>query len=491
MPAGQHRDEIVAEVRARLDHLGHGAPVLVACSGGPDSTALAFLAEEARPDLVFTLVHVAHGLRDDDADARLVAQHATWLGAGCVHRRIEVVRDHRGLEAAARDGRYTALREAASDVGAATILVGHTAEDQAETVLLRIARGTGVDGLAAMATHAHGLTRPMLALRRQDVRGFAVAQGIPTAHDPMNEDPAVRRIVVREQVLPALGLTAADPVGALGRLAQLARGDAELLDEVARDHIAVLRVADALVLSRAQLRRARTPVARRVIHRALRGVVGRAPSAATVHRVLDADTGQHTTLPGGVELEVTARWVGLARPIGDCDTVALPTPGEAAWPAAGRWIHVLRAGEDTAVQDAAFASGRPVQAALPLPGAWTPPPFTADPLALPPGGRLERLEARLPADLGDLSIRAVRPGDRIVDDVGRRRVVEVFRNAALVPSVRRRWPVVVAGDRVAWIPGYAVDAELSRMARRNPQVVLRMTHTTRCPSADAPGHTAR
>lgn len=493
LSGGQHRDAILAEVGARLAHIPHDAAVVVACSGGPDSTAVAFLTEESRPDLALTLVHVAHGLRDDSAEAELVADHAAWLGADCVRRRIEVPLDRRGLEAAARDERYAALREVADELDAATIVVGHTAEDQAETVLLRMARGTGVDGLAAMASHTDSLTRPMLRLRREDVHGFVTAEGLPSACDPTNSDPRIRRVIVRDEVLPALQRVAPDPVGALGRLAELAHGESRVLDDVAAKALPSIRIADAVVLDRARLRALLEPVARRVVHQALREVVGESPSAATVQRVLDAEPIHRSTLPGVITLEATRRWLAMAPPAPIPDALRLPTTGTVVWKAARRRLHVLGPSTSTTPDAGAgsvagdvcgpVASTAAEQTALPLAGAWAPPPFTAHPAALPPSGSPERMEVRLPDDIGELWVRSAQPGDRISERAGRRRVVEVFRDAALPVSIRRRWPVVVADDTIVWVPGYAVDADLAVRGRESPHVVLRLTSATQRPSS--------
>ena len=171
LAAGQGREGLLAEVARVCDaHVPHGARCLVAVSGGPDSTALAHLLAEARVDLDLTVTHVRHGLRDDAADAATAADHAAALGVPYVERRVDVDPRERGPEAAARAARYLALARTAESLRADVVAVAHTADDQAETVLLNLARGSGLTGLAGMRParplHATGdatLVRHLLA----------------------------------------------------------------------------------------------------------------------------------------------------------------------------------------------------------------------------------------------------------------------------------------------------------------------------------------
>jgi len=210
-----------------------GALVLVACSGGPDSVALAAATRAVRERV--GAVVVDHGLRPESSAQ--AATTATWLrGQGLdpvLVRDATVVEAGDGLEAAARDARYRALHHAAVGTGAAVVLLGHTRDDQAETVLLGLARGSGVRSLAGMPRVRGIYRRPLLDLPRDVVRA-AVPDGAPVVDDPHNSDPRFARSRVRHVVLPVLERELGPGIAAaLARTADLARDDADALGELA------------------------------------------------------------------------------------------------------------------------------------------------------------------------------------------------------------------------------------------------------------------
>lgn len=252
------------ELLARCTFPPAGAEVVAGVSGGPDSSALLGLAVAAGCRV--TAVHVDHGLRAGGAaEAELVREHARRVGAGFRAVRVEVAPGG-NVEARARAARRAALGPNA--------MTGHTADDQAETVLLRLLRGTGLEGLAAMRT---GPTKPLLALRRVETRAWCAGAGIEVVEDPSNRDPAFRRNRVRSEVLPLLDDVADRDAGALlARAAGLLEEDARLLDELAG-------AVDPTVV--ASLRAAPAPLARRAVRRWL-AVGGYPPDLATVERVL-------------------------------------------------------------------------------------------------------------------------------------------------------------------------------------------------------------
>ncbi len=236
-------------VRVSLAGLEPGDVVLAACSGGADSLALAAaLAFEARrTGLLPGGVTVDHGLQPgSSARARRVTDIMTALGLSPALSVAVAVAGpggsgYPGPEAAARNARYAALSQAADSAGAARVLLGHTLDDQAETVLLGLARGSGARSLAGMAPRSGRYLRPLLGLRRADTRAACAVLGLEPWDDPQNSDPALTRARVRGQLMPAL----ADVLGpgvaeALARTADLLRADADVLDGVAAAEAAKL-----------------------------------------------------------------------------------------------------------------------------------------------------------------------------------------------------------------------------------------------------------
>ncbi|MGW9112240.1 tRNA lysidine(34) synthetase TilS [Microbacterium sp. NPDC055683] len=227
---------------------GADATVIVALSGGADSLALAAAAAFEAPRLGIRAVSVTvdHGLQAGSADvAARAAEQARALGVAEARVVRVDVGSEGGPEAAARDARRTALRAAALDTGAVGVLLGHTLDDQAETVLLGLARGAGAGSLAGMAPRRldeRGLAwlRPLLGLRRDDTRAFCAASGFDAWDDPHNVDDRFSRVRVRRAILPVLERELGPGVAeALARTAEQLREDneafADMIDEVIED----------------------------------------------------------------------------------------------------------------------------------------------------------------------------------------------------------------------------------------------------------------
>ena len=370
--AGRHPDRLslthsVGELFAGLE-----PPVVVACSGGPDSVALLALAAEARLEPV--AVHVDHGARAGSAaEADVVAAFAKQLGTGFAAETVAVPPGP-NFEARAREARYAALERARERLGATAVLVGHTRDDQAETVLLNVLRGAGVPGLAGMPARRGTVVRPLLGVPRADLAAVCARLLLSPLDDPMNADPAHRRVWLRREVIPALEAGAARDLRAvLARQAAVARADSEFLDGLAADllhragdagpienglDVAVLTKApEALVRRAVRLWLGPPPPAAAHVEEVLAVIQGQRQgteladgivvrrAGARLHR-LDSCGGQVATdvhaipveLPGtatGFGVELTA-WVERAAPV--------------RWPD-GRW---------TAVVDADLAGGRAV-----------------------------------------------------------------------------------------------------------------------------------
>ncbi|MFI7021194.1 tRNA lysidine(34) synthetase TilS [Micromonospora sp. NPDC049900] len=247
-------------VRRALAELTASGPVLVACSGGADSLALAATAAFVVPrsGRAAGLVTVDHGLQPGSAErAEAVADWARQSGLAPVEVvRVQVTGRPGGPEAAAREARYQALAEVAGRYAAAAVLTGHTRDDQAETVLLALARGAGPRGLAGMPAIRQlagmPLLRPLLETGREQTRAVCAALGLTPWEDPHNTDPAYARSRVRADVLPAL-VEALGPavVDNLARTARLVAADNAVLDGLAVEALTAARHPDGGLAAKA------------------------------------------------------------------------------------------------------------------------------------------------------------------------------------------------------------------------------------------------
>lgn len=265
-------------VRTSLEAVTDGDPVIVALSGGADSLALAAATvfEAARRRIRVVAITVDHGLQEGSADAADAARRvAETLGASARVVRVDVGAGG-GPEAAARDARYRALRNAAREEGAAAILTGHTLDDQAETVLLGLARGSGAASLQGMAVASDldglPMLRPLLGLRRETTRAACAAEGLTPWDDPHNADARFARVRVRERVLPVLEAELGPGIAeALARTAEQLREDAaafeEMIDETIED---IVEHAEAGIAVSVAALAANPPALR---HRIIRHVV--------------------------------------------------------------------------------------------------------------------------------------------------------------------------------------------------------------------------
>lgn len=236
----------VAEALADLDP---ACPVLVACSGGADSVALAAAAAfvRRRGRGVVGAVTVDHGWHDGSARvARDVVELCRGLGLDpCLAVPLDPADDDGtgGPEARARAGRYAALHRVAAGTGAGAVLLGHTLDDQAETVLLGLLRGSGARSLAGMPARRGLLRRPLLGLRRATTRQACHDQGLAVWHDPANDDPRYARVRARRLVADLIGHLGDTAVPALARTAQRLAEDAEVLEPLALDLLRRARAA--------------------------------------------------------------------------------------------------------------------------------------------------------------------------------------------------------------------------------------------------------
>ncbi len=299
--ASRHPDRLSLPHPLEERFAGLRPPVVVACSGGPDSLALLALAAEAGLEPV--AVHVDHGARAGSAaEADVVAGFAERLGTGFAAEAV-VVPPGPNFEARAREARYEALERARERLGATAVLVGHSRDDQAETVLLNVLRGAGVSGLAGMPARRGSIVRPLLEVPRADLAAVCARLGLSPIVDPMNADPAHRRVWLRREVIPALETGAArDLREVLARQAVVARADSDLLDSLAGELLARAGGGkhDA-GLEAAVLAAAPEALARRAVRLWLGPPP---PPAAHVEAIVAVVRGERRAveLPGGIEV---------------------------------------------------------------------------------------------------------------------------------------------------------------------------------------------
>jgi tRNA(Ile)-lysidine synthase len=325
---------------------GRGDGLAVAVSGGADSLALlhALRTLAWTRDWRLEVVTVDHGMRPGSAaDAAFVVDHAKALGLGA-HPVTVAAADldadrGAGPEGAARAARYRALAESAAEAGCRFVATGHTMDDQAETVVLQLLRGTGPDGLGAMAVRDGWLLRPLLGVRRSETRACCRALDLAWREDPSNADQRLLRNAVRLRVLPLLEELRPGSTRTLARTAGLARSERDWLDPL------VSAALDSVVgggapatpgapaaerapapgqatLGAAALADLPVALGRRVVRAACRRAGCAAPAAETVDRVLDLANPARGNPSGN---GATVRWPGgHARRVGEAVVLAQP-----------------------------------------------------------------------------------------------------------------------------------------------------------------------
>ncbi len=290
-------------------------PVLVACSGGADSLALlaAAVFETRRRPRHVVAVTVDHGLQEGSAEraAALVGQMAGLGADETVSARVEVHASGQGVEAAAREARYAVLGEAAQRWGSRVVLLGHTLDDQAETVLLGLTRGSGGRSIAGMRAAFEVFRRPLLQVTRAQTERACAAEDIGFWRDPHNEDPRFTRARARHRVMPVLERELGPGVArALARTAEMLQEDMAALDDLAealRGDLAP--AADGLPVERLA---ALGPALRRRILRAAAVEAGALPAELFRTHVLALDDlvqaprGRQVQLPGHLTATVDA-----------------------------------------------------------------------------------------------------------------------------------------------------------------------------------------
>ena len=412
-----------------------GSRCLVALSGGGDSVAMLMLLVELRTVLGLSLAaaHLDHGLRQDSgADRDFVRKLCRRLGVPltCARADIRALAGSRNLsvEAAGRKARYRFLRRAALRSGCQVILTAHTADDQAETVLLRLVSGTGLRGLAGIrARRRDGVARPLLPFTRQELRDWLRQAGQPWQEDPTNQVADAPRTRIRLQLMPMLKAWNPKVLQALGRLAHQAREDEACLAGLARPLLrSARRRPDALILSLPELQRLDPPVRWRALRRALAHLGCRleARHRDLLEDLLTGPSGRDLDLPGGrrarrrgQELRLEARRSRRPKPPAPA---GVPTqPGCLEMPDWNLRLELVCC-EETAP-----------------PGPW---------------------EIRLDPELldGPLEVRSRRPGDRFrpAGGAGRTTLKKFLHGLRLPKEERDLVPLLCHRNHVVWVIGH-------------------------------------
>ncbi len=314
--------ELRNAVRPFLENLTAGDCALVAVSGGADSLALACALIKEAPELAITLIAVTvdHQLQSgSNEQAKKVQAQLKAIGyQEVIIEKVSVV-EKSGLEADARTARYTALDSIAHAYGATQIFLGHTRDDQAETVLLGLARGSGTRSLSGMATVNGKYARPFLQLTRAQTVAACQEADLQTWSDPHNLNEKFSRVRVRNKVMPVMEEEIGPGIAAaLARSAAILRDDADALDEMAQAVISRVDLSDLDCAALAELPRAiRSRILRAAIYAA--GAPSGSLSAdhlAAVEALITSWRGQgEVSLPGGVKVaRISGRLSLLARP---------------------------------------------------------------------------------------------------------------------------------------------------------------------------------
>lgn len=292
-----------------------GDRVLVAVSGGPDSMSLASAAafEGKRAGVRVGAVVVEHGLQEiTKAVAEQTAANLRALGLEPVLVLAVKVGTDGGPEAAAREARYAAFEQALAETHARFVMLGHTLNDQAETVLLGLARGSGARSLAGMAAVGEKYLRPLLGITRETTVAYCEDLGLEVWHDPQNSDPKFTRVRVRHEVLPLLETALGGGVAeALARTANLLRADATALDQLAEQLFAAEAqvAATSVTLDCEALAKHPSAISSRLIKLAIETVGGQASATAivSVTALVHDWHGQKPLTLSGTRVERTGR----------------------------------------------------------------------------------------------------------------------------------------------------------------------------------------
>ena len=461
-PFTRRIDKRVAEYVRRRNCLEPGESIVVAVSGGPDSTALLLILSRIAKELRLKIRagHFDHQLRtrsEAEGDRRFVASlcraFKVRLATGQGNAAARAKRQKESTEDAARKIRYRFLGNEAKAAEATAVVTGHTLDDRAETVLLHVIRGSGLSGLAAMAPRSPwpfgsgpAIARPIVELDHEDTVRYCRDSGVEPRLDPTNDLPIAMRNRVRNELMPSLREFNPRVAEALARLADSAAADEDFIDRVAKRDWSALASAtrERVVFPREAFAGFHPAIQVRLLMRAAERVGGDASPAAShlanIVAALNKPTSR-VSLPGGLVCSIARQRITISRPGGKAregpNEATLTVPGKTSW------------------------------------GAWT---LTAEEAkgALPK--RIDKLEAYIAttAIRGQMRVRTRRPGDRLrpLGMRGEKKVQDILIDAKVPAEERDDVPIVCDDDGVLWVAGQRL-AERAAVRGKGPMVHVR------------------
>jgi len=450
---------LVRTIRSR-DLLRRGQRVLVAVSGGPDSVALLSLLHHlhVRWALTLTAIHCNYGLRgrESEEDQEFVEVLCRQLEVPLYVRRMELpARPHRpSLQAVARDLRYQVMKEVAAHDRADRIAVGHTADDQAETVLLWMLRGAGLTGLSGMPAFRDGnIIRPLYDVRRQDIVTYLNEAGMPFRQDSSNLTSRYVRNRIRHEVIPVLQRLAPSSVNTLCRLAEVCREDDRYLEQQVSVFLGSMcqsTPSGGWAMNRSLFRELPQAVQRRLIRDLLQRSdrSSRWPSYKLVDEVIHMVVAQGPAVERSMKqrgwliaendeirfVPLAATGISQDRHQTIPPVQVLPVPGRVEWPGTGQRIQVQQQ-------------------------AW-------DPQSRVFGKYCIAADADLVSQ--PLCVRTWLPGDRFYPQgMGghSKKLQDYFTDLGMPGALRRQIPLVVAPEGIVWIVGYRQDQRWTPTAK--------------------------
>lgn len=459
------KDRFIGNVRSAITRLGMLSPgdrVVVGVSGGPDSVALLHSLFVLRDEFGVSLhvAHLNHMLRGEAADeeARYVERFAERLGLGCTVQAVDVTdyaRERKvSIELAARDVRYDFYRRTAADEGASRVALGHHAGDQAETVLLRLLRGTGMSGLSGIpairpldATGDITVIRPLLWLTSSEILSYCKEEQLVYYIDASNVSPVYLRNRVRNELIPLLEQDY-NPrvVQALSNTAELVQDDEDYISCKVREKLGKIVEGvsrHAVTMSIPALCKQHIAIQRRIIRWAVACLTGELDDFQFVHveKVLElaesGSTGARISLPG----ELQARR--------DYDRLVIEWAEEVKSQASPRFEYRLKIPGKTDIPEACITIEADIFDIEDMPDLLSTISFTDDDEAYFDLGLIDE----------NITVRNRRPGDRLspLGMKGSKKLKDVFIDKKISRNIRDDIPVIICGKEILWVVGLCVS----------------------------------